>query len=228
VGNEKPPLTTVIGFATRQLVGRLLAPSDLQRVVAYQRENAEFFAPTSPRRSPDFLSEDYWRQQIERDREDARADRHVRFYLISRDDPDGIVGHVSLTNIARGPAQYCDLGYGIAKDREGQELMTEGVAAAIRFAFDDLRLHRVKAAYLPTNERSGRLLRRLGFVVEGYARDYLQIQGTWQDMILSSLLNPDWRADEQSTGPAAGVGASGRGRGHPSMAAAALTGSDAP
>ena len=77
-----------------------------------------------------------------------------------------------------------------------QWLMTEAVAAAIRYAFEDLRLHRVKAAYLPTNERSGRLLRRLGFVVEGYARDYLLIQGRWQDQVLVALINPDWRAPD--------------------------------
>ncbi len=45
------------------------------------------------------------------------------------------------------------------------------------------------ANYVPTNERSGRLLRRLGFTVEGYARDYLCLNGTWQDHILTSLIN---------------------------------------
>lgn len=192
-----PLMTTAVGFRTRRLIGRLLTPSDVLPVVAYQRENAAFFAPTSPLRPPDFLSEEHWRRQIERDREDATADRHVRFYLFSRDDPGRIVGHVSLTNIARGPAQYCDLGYAVAKDREGQGLMAEGVEAAIRFAFTVLRLHRVKAAYLPSNERSGRLLRRLGFVVEGYARDFLMIEGAWRDMILVGLLNPAWLTDEQ-------------------------------
>lgn len=46
------------------------------------------------------------------------------------------------------------------------------------------------ANYVPTNERSGRLLRRLGFTVEGYARDYLFIDGAWRDHVLTSLTNP--------------------------------------
>ncbi len=46
------------------------------------------------------------------------------------------------------------------------------------------------------NERSVRLLRRLGFVVEGYARDYLLIQGRWQDQVLVGLTNPGWRAPD--------------------------------
>lgn len=42
------------------------------------------------------------------------------------------------------------------------------------------------ANYMPTNEQSGRLLRKLGFSVEGYARDYLLLQGTWKDHPLTS------------------------------------------
>lgn len=47
------------------------------------------------------------------------------------------------------------------------------------------------ANYLPQNQRSAALLKRLGFSVEGYARDYLKINGEWQDHILTSLVNSD-------------------------------------
>lgn len=56
-------------------------------------------------------------------------------------------------------------------------------------------MHRIMAAYLPYNQRSGKLLKRLGFIVEGYARDYLTIDGQWQDHILTSLTNRNWKAD---------------------------------
>jgi ribosomal-protein-alanine N-acetyltransferase len=71
--------------------------------------------------------------------------------------------------------------------------MSEAVSAAIAHVFGDLGLHRVRAAYHPHNERSGRLLCRLGFVVEGYARDYLDLHGAWRDQILTGLINPDWQ-----------------------------------
>jgi ribosomal-protein-alanine N-acetyltransferase len=51
------------------------------------------------------------------------------------------------------------------------------------------------ATYQPANERSGKLLKNLGFVVEGYARDYLRINGQWRDHILTGLTNQNWRAD---------------------------------
>ena len=65
--------------------------------------------------------------------------------------------------------------------------------AAIPFVFNKMRIHRINANYLPRNERSGGLLRRLGFTVEGYARDYLYINGRWEDHILTSCTNPDWK-----------------------------------
>ena len=141
-------------------------------------------------------TEPYWRAQVAHNREEFAAGRSVRLFLFPRDEPETVVGGLSLNTIVRGAAHYCDLGYSLAENRQGQGLMSEAVLAAIRYAFDELKLHRVKAAYLPTNERSGGLLRRLGFVVEGYARDYLLIQGRWQDQVLVGLVNPEWRVPD--------------------------------
>ena len=63
----------------------------------------------------------------------------------------------------------------------------------MKHAFETLQLHRVTANYQPTNERSAKLLRRLGFVVEGYARDMLYMRGTFRDHVLTSLANPAWQ-----------------------------------
>ncbi|HKF75835.1 MAG TPA: 30S ribosomal protein S5 alanine N-acetyltransferase, partial [Candidatus Dormibacteraeota bacterium] len=35
----------------------------------------------------------------------------------------------------------------------------------------------------------GSVLRRAGFVVEGYARDYLLINGRWEDHMLTAIVN---------------------------------------
>ncbi|MDZ7185229.1 hypothetical protein U4005_19255, partial [Escherichia coli] len=46
--------------------------------------------------------------------------------------------------------------------------------------------------YMPHNKRSGDLLARLGFEKEGYAKDYLLIDGQWRDHVLTALTTPDW------------------------------------
>ena len=105
-----------------------------------------------------------------------------------------MVGAVSFADIVRGPYQGCKLGDGLAVASEGKGLMTEALECAIPYAFDALELHRITAGYMPHNRRSADVLRRLGFVVEGYARDYLKINGRWGNHILTALVNPSWPA----------------------------------
>jgi ribosomal-protein-alanine N-acetyltransferase len=56
--------------------------------------------------------------------------------------------------------------------------------------FNQLQLHRVMATYMTANQRSAALLKRLGFEKEGYAKSYMNISGTWEDHILTALVNP--------------------------------------
>ncbi len=59
------------------------------------------------------------------------------------------------------------------------------------FAFGTLRLHRVEAACIPVNAASIRLLEKTGFTREGFARQYLCINGVWQDHLLFARLGDD-------------------------------------
>ena len=116
----------------------------------------------------------------------------MRLFIFHRDATDGsVIGDCGFTQFVRGPMQGCFLGYGLDHELEGQGLMYDAVRAALPYAFEELGFHRVMAGYLPTNERSGNLLRRLGFTVDGYARDYLYIQGAWRDHVLTSLTGPN-------------------------------------
>ena len=72
--------------------------------------------------------------------------------------------------------------------------MTAAVRAVIAFAFDTLHLNRIEAACLPHNAASIRLLEKVGFRREGYARKYLCIDGRWQDHVLYGLVRDDPRA----------------------------------
>jgi len=70
-------------------------------------------------------------------------------------------------------------------------LMTGALHGLVPFAFSSLRLHRLEAACIPSNAASIRLLEKMGFVREGYAREYLCINGLWQDHLLFARLNGD-------------------------------------
>lgn len=162
------------------------------RVARYMSANREHHAPWSPRREESFYTEAHWRRQLAENRREFLEDRSLRLFLFRRDDPGGpVLGSCNLTQVARGPAQSCQLGYALDEGAVGKGLMEEALRAVIDYAFGELGLHRVMASYIPTNERSGRLLRRLGFDVEGYARDYIRIDGEWRDHVLTARTNPD-------------------------------------
>jgi len=61
----------------------------------------------------------------------------------------------------------------------------------VLFVFYRLSLQRIEAASLPHNTASRGLLQKLGFREEGYARQYLRINGSWQDHVLYALLRSD-------------------------------------
>src|SRR5690606_13489162 len=72
------------------------------------------------------------------------------------------------------------------------------VRALAGFAFDRLGLHRIEAACIPSNEPSRSLLESLGFRLEGYARNYLKIDGAWRDHLLFAVLREDGLQDPDS------------------------------
>ncbi len=168
---------------------RLLTPNDLEHVLVYWQQNEKHLAPYGPKMPADFLTPEFWRTQIQRNIQEFEQDVSARMFLFEKTNPVP-VGHISFGAILRNAAQFCYLGYGLAEDKQGRGYMTEILPLAIAYAFDELKLHRIMANYIPTNERSGKLLKRLGFTVEGYARDYLCLNGKWEDHILTSITNP--------------------------------------
>ena len=98
-------------------------------------------------------------------------------------------GEVSLGSVQRGPFQMGYIGYWIDEALAGGGYVPEGVVLIMQYAFDALQLHRLEAACIPSNTASIRLLEKVGFVREGYAREYLCINGLWQYHLLFARLN---------------------------------------
>lgn len=167
------------------------------RMLSYVTENREHFAPWAPPEPEGYYTEEFWREYLQRARREFEQGLSLRLVFFLREEPQGaVVGDCNFTNFVRGPFQACYLGYKIDRRAQGRGLMREALAAAINYAFESERLHRIMANYVPTNERSGRVLRRLGFTVEGYARDYLLTGGRWRDHILTSLTNTKLKPED--------------------------------
>jgi [ribosomal protein S5]-alanine N-acetyltransferase len=169
---------------------RLGDAAEADEFVAYLERNSEHLAPWSPPEPSGLRTRKGALHRIQLMHAEYAAGSSVRLWLRRKAEPgQPLSGAVSLSQIFLGPFRACYLGYQLDHDAVGQGLMQEALTRVIDYAFSELRLHRLMANYAPTNERSGRLLRRLGFVVEGYARDYLFIGGRFCDHVLTSLTN---------------------------------------
>ncbi|MDE1893658.1 MAG: GNAT family N-acetyltransferase [Pseudomonadota bacterium] len=169
---------------------RLPEPSDAPGLLRYRLENRAHLAPWEPLREESYYALEQCAQAIADGREAARLDRGYPLVVFAPDEEE-ILASLTLSNIVRGPFQACLLGYGVGIRRQGTGLMHEALEAGLAWAFGELGLHRVMANYLPRNERSARLLQRLGFEREGYARSYLRIAGRWEDHVLTARIRPD-------------------------------------
>jgi [ribosomal protein S5]-alanine N-acetyltransferase len=165
-----------------------LGPQHAAALLAYYERNREHLEPWEPQRSADFFTLAHHALEGERAVVAAAQERDVRFIVFERDGTE-IVGLMNLWNIRRGVVQAAIIGYSIDAAHEGRGYATEAGHAVVDYAFETLRLHRIETSYQPTNERSGRVLRKLGFTVEGYARDYLYLNGAWRDAILVARTN---------------------------------------
>ncbi len=177
-------------------VGRVyLRPPRMRdwRAWARLRERSRaFLAPWEPTWPENALTRAAFRRRLRQHGEEMQ-NGHGYSFLIFRKSDDALVGGISMTNLRRGVAQTASLGYWIGEPYARQGYMAEALIAVLGFAFDILHLHRVEAACLPGNTASQGLLRKVGFVEEGYARGYLRINGEWQDHVLFAILRDDPR-----------------------------------
>lgn len=160
---------------------------DVAQWISVRGRNHARLKPFEPTWKLDSLTAEFFSRRLARQAAEWRDDRHYAF-LIFRQDTNALVGGVNVNNVCRGAAQFASIGYWIDGASEGKGYMSDALRALIPVAFNDLRLHRLNAAILPHNDRSRHLLERVGFVEEGFAPSYLEIDGQWQDHILFGLI----------------------------------------
>jgi [ribosomal protein S5]-alanine N-acetyltransferase len=179
------PLPTIDG---ERVYLRAPQMSDYGEWATLREASRAFLTPWEPTWPADDLSRPAFRRRLRRYAEDQRSDTSYAFFLFRKND-HALVGGLALANVRRGVAQAGSIGYWIGEPFARRGLMGGAVRALVPFAFHSLRLHRLEAACIPSNAASIRLLEKVGFVREGYAREYLCINGLWQDHILFGRLN---------------------------------------
>jgi [ribosomal protein S5]-alanine N-acetyltransferase len=191
--------TSPVQEATLGVYGRgvFLRPPELMDYAAWaelREASRTHLQPWEPEWADDELSRTAFRRRLRLYARDLTEDHGYAFFLFRSRDMR-LLGGLTLSNVRRGVAQAGSIGYWIGEPFSGQGYMTEAVRAVAPFAFDRLRLHRLEAACLANNDASMRVLQKAGFQREGVARDYLKINGRWQDHVLFGMTENDTRLE---------------------------------
>lgn len=107
-------------------------------------------------------------------------------------------GEINLNSVQRGPFQSAYVGYWMDEAAAGNSYVPEALVVLARYAFDELRLHRLQISIVPRNGPSRRVVEKLGLRSEGIAERYLEINGVWEDHIRYAITSEEWslRRDE--------------------------------
>ncbi|CAK9884662.1 MAG: Putative ribosomal N-acetyltransferase YdaF [Candidatus Erwinia impunctatus] len=181
-----------VRLVTERLIVRLVNERDAWLLADYYTENRHFLSPWEPFRDGSHCTASGWQSRLSFIIDMHRQQSAFYFILLDSDENE-IVGIANFSNILRGAFHACYLGYSLGEKWQGKGMMQEALGAAIRYMQQQQRMHRIMANYMPHNQRSGNLLSRLGFEKEGYARDYLLINGKWQDHVLTALTSRLWQ-----------------------------------
>lgn len=114
-------------------------------------------------------------------------------FVICRATDGAIVGMINLSQIFRGNFQNAYLGYYLGEKFARQGFMTESIELILRFAFKTLQLHRIEANVQPHNLSSISVLKKNGFVKEGFSQRYLKIGSRWRDHERFAIVAENWR-----------------------------------
>lgn len=184
---EKPaPLFPDVVLNSDRLLIRPPHPDDWRPWAELRSRSRDHLVPFEPEWAENSLTESLFSRRLAQQAKGWRDGLSCSF-LIFLQDGGPVIGGINLNNICRGAAQYASLGYWLGQEFQGHGYMFEAARRILHFGYEDIRLHRVNAAAIPHNGRSIKMLRRLGFQEEGFAKAYLQINSEWQDHILFGM-----------------------------------------
>lgn len=178
----------------RRIVLRALVEGDFTAWRRVRRRNADWLLPWEPQRLPGQPD-----SSTDRDAFRIRCSARERERQLGTGYGLGIfvegrlAGEINLNAVQRGPFQNAYVGYWIAEDQAGEGYVPEALVVLLRFAFEDLNLHRVQVAIIPRNRASHRVVEKLGLRSEGVAERYLEINGVWEDHVRYAMTAEEWQ-----------------------------------
>ena len=159
---------------------RILTPEHDEKILDYYIRNKEYLKDFEPTREIGFYTLEEQREILKDNYNQYLNGTAMNFGLFKKDT---LIGRLQCSNIVEGIFKNGVIGYSIDKNFQGKGYMKEALELFLKYAFEELGLHRVEASTLVDNIKSQKVLERCGFTKLGLNKEYLYINGQWQDHI---------------------------------------------
>jgi len=138
-----------------------------------------------------------WSFPISLEQQNHWYDTHINdnnnFRFVIEVPGEGTVGIATLTGID-WKNRIATHGIKLANvENRSKGIGTDVVMAIMRYAFDELQLHRLETTQFEENIASCKLYRKCGWKEEGRKRECIYKRGTYRDLIVVGILDSDYR-----------------------------------
>lgn len=106
-------------------------------------------------------------------------------------DSDKMIGTCGFTKL-NIESNSAEVGYVLNPVYWGIGIAPEAVRAVMRFGFWQLRLHRIEARYMIGNNRSRRVMEKVGMTYEGIGRDSMHVKGKYVSIGTCAILRNEY------------------------------------
>lgn len=175
-------------LATERLILREFIEDDWRRLHAFESQPEVVRYLTHEPRTADEARQ-YVQQIIVEARE---LPRMVIDLAITERGSNEMIGRVGMKRKSDELRVGC-LWYVIDPAHAGNGLVTEAARELIRYAFEELRLHRVYGECDPRNPSSARVMEKLGMRREAELVEDVWIKGEWCGTFVYAILEREWR-----------------------------------
>ncbi len=114
-------------------------------------------------------------------------------FAVTLDSTDTAIGIFQLREVEPGFGTG-EWGFAIGSAYWGTGVFLEGAQLMVKFAFEEVGVHRLEARAAVKNGRGNGALRKIGAVQEGLLRKSFQKDGEYLDQALWTILDEDWKA----------------------------------
>jgi RimJ/RimL family protein N-acetyltransferase len=115
-----------------------------------------------------------------------------RYWTIVHRESKNFIGSIGLSIFKE--QEGCEIHYWINADEWNRGYCSEATKRVIKYAFEDLNIHRLYVTHRENNAPSEKIIKKCGFIFEGKQRDGLKRFGKFENVMTYSMLRDEYLA----------------------------------